>query len=319
VRIAVDAMGGDHAPGEIVGGTVLAVNSRDDIEVILVGDQDAIKAELQGLSWPAGRISIHHAGQVVEMNESPALALRKKKDSSIMVATLLVKEGQADAVVSCGNTGAQMSAAVFGWGRMKGIDRPAIGVLIPGNHGHTVLLDTGANVDVKPGQLTQFALMGKSYAEILLRGENPRVGLLANGEEETKGNQVTLAAFVQLKSIESLNFVGNVEGRDLFSGSVDVVVCDGFIGNTIIKVLEGLASTITERLVSNGVDAGHLLQDFDYSQVGGAPLLGVDGVSVVCHGSSRSNAVYNGIMEAEKCVSAGLVGKLNSSLALYES
>ncbi|NLB18655.1 MAG: phosphate acyltransferase PlsX [Syntrophomonadaceae bacterium] len=319
MRIAVDAMGGDHAPQEVVIGTVQAINSRDDIEAILVGDQDAIETELKKLSWPTDRISICHTSQVVEMNESPALALRKKKDSSIMAATLLVKKGLADAVVSCGNTGAQMSAAVFGWGRMEGIDRPAIGVLIPRNQGDTVLLDTGANVDAKPGQLIQFALMGKSYAEIIVGNNNPRVGLLGNGEEDTKGNQVSLAAFAQLKEIKSLNFVGNVEGRDLFSGIVDVVVCDGFFGNTIIKVLEGLALTITERLASNGIDVGHLLQDFDYSQVGGAPLLGVDGVSVVCHGSSKRDAVYNGIIKAEKCVSAGLVARLKNSLSLYNS
>ncbi|MGI6548978.1 MAG: phosphate acyltransferase PlsX [Syntrophomonadales bacterium] len=319
MRIAVDAMGGDHAPHEIVKGSVKAVETLKDTELILVGDQEVLKEELKRCNWSGEGISIHHASQVIAMNEHPAMALRKKKDSSIMVSTMLVKMGQADAVVSCGNTGAQMAAAIFGWGRFDGIDRPAIGSLIPRYDGFNVLLDIGANVDVKAEQLVQFALMGRAYAEIALGIENPRIGLLSNGEEETKGNQVTLAAHAMLKDLEGLNFVGNVEGRDLFNTRADVVVCDGFFGNTIIKVMEGLMSVIMKRLLDAGVDPRSLLQDFDYTQIGGAPLLGVKGISVVCHGSSKADAVYNGILQAQNCVSNDMLANLNRSLAVIET
>ena len=282
----------------------------------MLGDQEVLEDELQRCSWSGEGIRIHHAGQVIEMNEHPALALRKKKDSSIMVSTMLVKTGQAEAVVSCGNTGAQMAAALFAWGCFDGIDRPAIGTLIPRYNGHTVMLDVGANVDVKAEQLVQFALMGQAYAQAALGVENPRVGLLSNGEEETKGNQVTLSAYARLKDLTGLNFAGNVEGRDLFSGRADVVVCDGFFGNTIIKVMEGLMGEIHKRLQDAGIDSRQLLQDFDHTRIGGAPLLGVKGVSVVCHGSSQAEAVYNGIAQAVRCVNHDMVASLNHSLAV---
>lgn len=316
MRIAVDAMGGDHAPQEVVKGCVKAAGLLDNTELILVGDQKVLEHELGRCNWSGKGISIHHASQVIEMNEHPAMALRKKKDSSILVSTMLVKAGQADAVVSCGNTGAQMAAALFAWGRFDGIDRPAIGTLIPRYEGHTVLLDVGANVDAKAEQLVQFALMGKAYAEVALGIKDPRVGLLSNGEEETKGNQVTLAAHASLKTLEGINFAGNVEGRDLFSGRADVVVCDGFFGNAIIKVMEGLMSELMKRLLNAGINPKQFLQDFDYSQIGGAPLLGVNGVSVVCHGSSRAEAVYNGIVQAERCVTREMVTSLKQSLAI---
>jgi len=316
MRIAVDAMGGDHAPQEVVKGCVKAAGLLDNTELILVGEQRVLEQELGRCNWSGKGISIHHASQVIEMNEHPAMALRKKKDSSILVSTMLVKAGQADAVVSCGNTGAQMAAALFAWGRFDGIDRPAIGTLIPRYEGHTVLLDVGANVDVKAEQLVQFALMGRAYAEVALGIKDPKVGLLSNGEEETKGNQVTLAAYARLKSLEGINFAGNVEGRDLFSGRADVVVCDGFFGNAIIKVMEGLMSELMKRMLDAGINPKQFLQDFDYSQIGGAPLLGVNGVSVVCHGSSRAEAVYNGIVQAERCVTREMVTSLKQSLAI---
>ncbi len=297
-------------------GTVLAVNENEDLQAVLVGNQQAIEDELSRLSYPPDRIDIHHSSQVVEMNESPAMSVRKKKDSSIMSATMLVKEGQAAGLVSCGNTGAQMAAALFGWGRFDGIERPAISALIPRNNGHTVMVDVGANVDVKPRQLAQFAIMGKLYAEVALGLANPRVGILSNGEEDTKGNQVTLEAFAIMSKIHNLNFAGNVEGRDLFSGRADVVVCDGFIGNTMIKVMEGLIILISERLNRAGIDTQSVLKDLDYTQIGGAPLLGVKGVSIVCHGSSRSQAVKNGILLAKRCVSGDMVSKLSQNLAL---
>ncbi len=316
MRIAVDAMGGDHAPREIVKGSIKAVNSLNNIDVILVGDEKLLTEELRRCNWSGESINIHHASQIIDMNEQPALALRRKKDSSIMVATMLVKAGQADAVVSCGNTGAQMAAAIFSWGRFEGIERPAIGTLIPRSNGQTVLLDIGANVDASSEQLVQFALMGRAYSEVALGFETPRVGLLSNGEEETKGNQATLAAHAKLKTLSGLNFIGNVEGRDLFTGRADVVVCDGFFGNAIIKVMEGLISEIMRRLQGAGITPYTLLKDFDYTQIGGAPLLGVKGVSVVCHGSSKDEAVLNGIVLAEKCVSRGMVSSLAQSLTV---
>jgi glycerol-3-phosphate acyltransferase PlsX len=314
VIIAVDAMGGDHAPGEIVKGTVQAA-ALMDIEVILVGDSARLETELLKHQGPQDKIKIQHAGQVVGMDEHPALALKNKKDASISVATQLVKGKKADALVSCGNTGAQMAAALLVLGRMKGIERPAIATLLPGKTGPTVLLDVGANVDVKPTHLVQFALMGSAYGEIALGKPQPCVGLLSNGEEETKGNQVTITTHSELKSRAGLNFIGNVEGRDFFNGRVDVVVCDGFIGNIIIKTMEGFTSWMMERLSAQGVEqARDMFKDLDYSQIGGAPLLGVEGVSIVCHGSSKSQAVVNGIRMAQKSVEADIVSRLHKIL-----
>lgn len=232
-----------------------------------------------------------------------------------MVANALVAEGKADAVVSCGNTGAQMAAAIFVLGRFDGIDRPAISTSIPTLKGQTVLVDSGANVDVKPSQLVQFALMGSAYCRCALDISNPKVSLLSNGEEETKGNQVVIAAHADLKTTPGIHFVGNVEGRDLFSGKADVVVCDGFVGNTIIKTMEGFVQMMMGRLlIAFGSGVRELLADLDYSNVGGAPLLGVKGVSIVCHGSSRADAVTNGIALSAKCVETRLIDHLKSAL-----
>ncbi len=314
MKIAIDAMGGDHAPREIIKGTVDAVASLN-IEAILVGDRDAIERELAQYNWPKDRVHIHHASQVVEMDEHPALALRKKKDSSIVVGTMLVKEGKADAIVSCGNTGAQLAAAMFILERFAGIDRPALAVLIPGRKGQTVLVDAGANVDVKVSQMIQFALMGKAYAEVVLGADDPRLALLSNGAEETKGTQTVQTAHAEMKVLNNLNFIGNIEGRDLFDGLADVVVCDGFIGNTIIKTLEGFAFTIMDRLDTiPGSNGRELLSDFDYTRIGGAPLLGVGGVSIVCHGSSKSDAVFYGIKLAAQCAAGNMVKRIESVL-----
>lgn len=314
MKIAIDAMGGDHAPREIIKGTVEAVASLS-IEAILVGDRDAIERELAQYDWPKDRIHIHHASQVVEMDEHPALALRKKKDSSIVVGTMLVKEGKADAIVSCGNTGAQLAAAMFILDRFSGIDRPSLAVLIPGRTGQTVLVDAGANVDVKVSQMIQFALMGKAYAQVVLGTDNPRVALLSNGAEETKGTQTVQTAHSEMKTLANLNFIGNIEGRDLFSGLADVVVCDGFVGNTLIKTLEGFAFAIMDRLDNMPGSNGHeLLSDFDYTRIGGAPLLGVGGISIVCHGSSKSDAIYYGIKLAEQCAAGEMAKRIESVL-----
>jgi len=310
-------MGGDYAPREVVRGAVEAINKLG-IEVILVGDQEIVGRELSGLDYDRGKLTVVHSSQVIDMNEHPALALRKKKDSSIVVATGLVKAGEAQAVVSCGNTGAQMAAGVFVLGTVAGVERPAIAANIPLRSGqNTILLDIGANVDCKPRQLVQFALMGSAYASVVNGSSQPSVGLLSNGEEESKGNQAVLEAHAMLKKETGINFIGNVEGRDIFVGKSEVVVCDGFVGNVVLKAVEGfmglLMDTLKEAL---SPEALWLLKSFDYNQVGGAPLLGVNGVSIVCHGSSKAQTVTNGVKAAVQCVENDMLGKLKQALGV---
>lgn len=316
MKIAVDAMGGDYAPREIVAGALEAV--RDGIEVILVGDSDSILKELG--NGRRDSIEIVHAAETIAMGEQPAIAVRKKKDSSIVRSVRLVKEGRAGAFVCAGSTGAVMAASLLGLGRIKGIDRPAIASVFPGEKGRTVLLDVGANVDCKPKHLLQFGIMGYLYAEKILGVKNPRVGLLSVGEEESKGNELTLEAFPLLKAA-GINFVGNVEGRDIFNGLADVVVCDGFVGNVVLKAGEGLAMSLLkmmkEELARNWLSKmgtaltlpalKELRRRVDYAEYGGAPLLGVNGVVIVCHGSSTAFAVKNAIKVAANAVSSGLV------------
>lgn len=317
MRVAVDAMGGDYAPREVVRGAVEAINKLG-IEVILVGDQEIVGRELSGLDYDRGKLTVVHSSQVIDMNEHPALALRKKKDSSIVVATGLVKAGEAQAVVSCGNTGAQMAAGVFVLGTVAGVERPAIAANIPLRSGqNTILLDIGANVDCKPRQLVQFALMGSAYASVVNGSSQPSVGLLSNGEEESKGNQAVLEAHAMLKKETGINFIGNVEGRDIFVGKSEVVVCDGFVGNVVLKAVEGFMGLLMDTLKEElSPEALWLLKSFDYNQVGGAPLLGVNGVSIVCHGSSKAQTVTNGVKAAVQCVENDMLGKLKQALGV---
>jgi len=307
MRIAMDVMGGDYAPAETIAGAVEWVQNADDT-LILVGREDIIRAELQAYDYPQERIEIAAASEVVEMNESPATAMRRKKDASIFVASRLVKEGRADAVVSCGSTGAQLTAAIFILGRLESIDRPPVVTAMPNSLGsYTLLLDSGANVDCKAQQMLQFALLGKAYASILLGLENPRIGLLNNGEEEGKGNSLVVESYELIKQNQQLNFIGNTEGRDIFTGKADVLVCDGFTGNIVLKSIEGVTAFAGKACMQ---ELGHLpefFHKFDYSQVGGAPLLGVDGVSIVCHGSSKRKTVYNGIKLAVECLDKEMV------------
>lgn len=323
-RIALDAMGGDHAPMEIVRGARDAAHELG-VHIILVGDQEKIQRELDG-DAAGGLISIVHAPEVVEMDEHPVNAIRKKKNSSIVVATQLVKERTADAVVSAGSTGAQMASSLFILGRIAGVDRPAISTLLPTARGVVALLDVGANVDCRPQHLKQFAVMGSLYAEKVLGLPNPRVGLLNIGAEETKGNELTLAAYQLLKEAE-INFVGNVEGRDLFLGTSDVAICDGFVGNVVLKSAEGLAMSILGMFQQElgrledilGLERiMHIMSGFkrrmDYAEYGGAPLLGVDGVSVISHGSSRARAIKNAVRVAKETVEQRLVPAIKASL-----
>jgi glycerol-3-phosphate acyltransferase PlsX len=325
VKIAVDAMGGDFAPGEIIKGALQAA-AEYGIEVILVGDEAKINAELAG-NYSSGMVSVVHASEVISMGEHPAVAVRRKKNSSIVRATRLVKEGEADAVVSAGSTGAAMASALLNMGRIKGIDRPAIAGVLPNEKGYTVLLDVGANVDCKPQHLLQFGIMGCQYAKKILGNASPRVGLLSNGEEDTKGNETTLAAFPLLKGA-GINFIGNVEGRDIFEGTADVVVCDGFAGNVVLKAGEGMARMLLKMMKEEiaksllakmgtlmaGPALKCLHKRLDYAEYGGAPLLGVNGVSVICHGSSRDKALKNAIRVARESVDNRLVEAISLNI-----
>jgi len=329
VKIAVDAMGGDFAPGEIVKGALQAAREYKQA-IILVGDEEKVLAEL-GSDYPVELISIVHAPEVIAMGEHPAVAVRRKKNSSIVRATQLVKDGKASALVSAGSTGAAMASALLGLGRIKGIDRPAIAGVLPSEKGYTVLLDVGANVDCKPHNLQQFSVMGYLYAKRVLGIANPRVGLLSNGEEETKGSEVTLAAYPLLQQA-GINFVGNIEGRDIFRGTVDVAVCDGFIGNIVLKAGEGIAGALYKTLkeeinkswaakigIVMAIKAlNRFKKRIDYAEYGGAPLLGVNGVSIICHGSSTAKALKNGIRVAMESVDNCLVDAILESISQTE-
>lgn len=312
MKVVLDAMGGDHAPQVNIEGAVQTVQESDDTEVILVGDETAIRKELKGRKYKAERISVVHASQVVEMHESPTVAIRKKRDSSIRVGVGLVKAGEADAFVSAGHSGVVMGTSLLLLGMSKGVDRPAIATLMPTLRDTFILLDVGANVDCKPENLHQFALMGNIYCKLILGREKPKVGLLSIGEEDVKGNELTKEAFKLIRR-SSINFIGNIEGKDIFTGAADVVVCDGFTGNIALKISEGLAEVILKMLkreISN-VTAGRIgylmlkpaIRNFkkrtDYDEYGGAPLLGINGTSIISHGRSSAKAIRNALRVAD--------------------
>ena len=308
MRIAVDVMGSDYGHTEMIKGAIKWLNDTGGAEVILVGPPSIIMEELKMYEYNKAQVKIVEATEVIANDESPALALRRKRDASIVVATKLVKEGQADAVVSSGSTGAQMAAAIFILGRLEGIERPPIVTAIPtSGDAYSLLIDVGANIDCKPKQLLQFALLGNLYSEKVIGINDPKIALLNNGQEPTKGNNLTVEAYNLLKEQKSLNFIGNIEGRDLFNQTADVIVCDGFIGNIVLKTVEGLAGFIIENLLKETPSLPSFFKKLDYTQVGGAPLLGVKGISIVCHGSSRSEAIYNGINVAKSCFDNDIV------------
>jgi len=319
MRIAVDAMGGDHAPREIVRGAVDFATSNAD-EVILVGDVPRLEREIAGHGkGTPSNLSLVDAPEVIGMGEHPATALRTKRRSSIVVATNLVRDGDADAVVSAGSTGATMAAAVFRLGRIEGIDRPALPAHMVTATGPVMLLDVGANVDSDPENLVQFAAMGAIFAEHVLHVRNPRIGLLNIGEESEKGDELTREAHRRLSQAD-LHFVGNVEAHDMIAHRADVVVCDGFVGNVVIKFFEGITSFIFRALredlqqgpiaplallaLKPGFD--RMKSRFDYEGYGGAPLLGVRGVSIVTHGRARARMVENAIRVASESAHAGV-------------
>jgi glycerol-3-phosphate acyltransferase PlsX len=333
VRIAVDAMGGDHAPEEVVAGAVQAVTALG-VEVALVGPAARLAGLLRSHHGERLPIEIVDAPEVIEMHESPAMAVRRKRRSSIHLTWQQVREGRAAAAVSAGNTGAAMGAALLVLGRIPAIDRPAIAAILPTLHKTpAILLDVGANVDCKPKHLLQFGVMGHVYAHRVLGIPSPRIGLLSNGEEVTKGNEVTIRAAELLRDA-GLNFVGNVEGRDFFSGLADVVVCDGFVGNVVLKFGEGLALALRQVLREEfRGTAGTLLalylaplkrrgmaiwRRLDYREYGGAPLLGVNGIIIISHGRSNAWAIRNAIRVAAEAAQRQIVQPIAAEMAQVE-
>jgi glycerol-3-phosphate acyltransferase PlsX len=329
ITIAVDAMGSDQAPRPEVEGSVLAARE-PDVRILLAGQPAAIKAELNRYARGISNIEVVAATEVIGMNDAPMQAYRKKKDSSVHVITRLVRTGQAGALVSAGNTGAVMAVARFGLGLLPSVDRPALAAPFPtARGGASVLIDVGANVDSRPAHLVQFAVMGEIYYRAIFGTRRPRVGLLSIGEEETKGNELVRETFNRLKTLP-INFVGNVEGREIFAGNVDVIVCDGFIGNIALKISEGLAqhiaawlkqalkSTLAAQL--GAVLSRSAFQQFkrkiDYSEYGGVPLLGVRAPTVIAHGRSNANAIKNAIRVAAEMVRTKVNEKIEQELSV---
>jgi glycerol-3-phosphate acyltransferase PlsX len=332
MRIAVDAMGGDYAPREVVAGTVMAADLPNVRELYLVGDETAIRAELAGFGTVSPKIRIRHASEAVGMGEAPALAVRRKKDSSIGRAVDMVRAGEADAVMSAGNTGAAVAASTLKLRTLKGVDRPAIATILPSQKLPVVLVDAGANLDCTPRQLVQFAMMGSVYSRVILGRENPVVGLLSIGGEDSKGNDVTKKTFSALQK-SSLNFRGNVEGRDIFEGDTDVIVCDGFVGNIVLKTSESTASAVTSwlkrELTASWIRKSACLllrgafkalkKQLDPESYGGAPLLGVNGVCIIAHGRSSRHAVYHAIRVAAESVQSHVNEDIVKGIASLES
>ena len=310
-RVALDAMGGDNAPGEIVKGAVEAVQRRDDIKILLTGKEEVLKKELSAYTYPKEQIEIVNATEVIETAEPPVKAIRGKKDSSIVVAMKMVKKGEADAFVSAGSSGAVLVGGQVLVGRIKGVERPPLAPLIPTLKGVSLLIDCGANVDARPSHLVQFARMGSIYMESVMGKKNPTVGIVNIGAEEEKGNALVKETFPLLKECTDINFVGSIEAREIPHGEADVIVCEAFVGNVILKMYEGVSSALLHQVKQGMMSTlrskmGALLvkpalkttlKSFDTSQYGGAPLLGLNGLVVKTHGSSKAVEVKNSILQ----------------------
>lgn len=329
--IAVDAMGGDLGPSVVVPGAIEAAR-QTGAKILLVGNEATLGGELNRLSPSGVDLEIVHAPEVAGMDEKPSDILRRKKNASIQVACRLVRDGAAQGVVSAGHSGASVACGMFIMGRIPGVERPALASLLPTEKEPVVLLDVGATVDCKPYNIFQFGLMGDAFARDILNKESPRVGLLSIGEEEGKGNSQVKEAYELLKLAQNLNFVGNAEGRDIFTGDIDVVVCDGFVGNVVVKMSEGLASALVrmlKRLFTSGFlpALGGMLAKgafkkfattIDYAEYGGAPLLGLQGLAIVCHGRSSARAMQNAIKMAGTFVRKGTNDRLAETILANE-
>lgn len=326
VIVALDAMGGDLAPVEIVKGAVDAVKELN-VDIKLVGQQDKINAELAKYTYPKERIQVVHAEEVIGTDEVPTSAIRRKKDSSLVVGLNLAKSGEADAFVSAGSTGALLTGALLIVGRIEGVERPALGTCLPTKTGFTFLLDSGANVDCKAKYLEQFAKMGSVYVENIFGMAQPKVALVNIGAEKEKGNTLTKEAYELLEVSENINFVGNIEPRDIPFGQADVIVCDGFVGNTILKLSEGLSKTLID-IIKEEITAGsykfaaamlktpfrNVKKRFDSDEVGGAPFIGLKSLVVKAHGSSNARAIKNAIRQCVLFTEADIVGKIKHKL-----
>lgn len=329
IRIAVDVYGGDNAPGCVIDGALEALRAMDDVSILFCGAQAEVEGLLNGREYDAQRVSIVDAPDIITNHESPTLAIRRKLNSSMVRAMDLVKKGEADAVVTAGSTGAALAGGIFRMGRIRGIDRPALGPVLPTSGEHPVILiDCGANADCKPDYLVQFALMGQAYMKGVMGIANPKVGLLNVGAEDEKGNELCKAVFPLLKDHPGINFYGNVEARDVLTGVVQVIVCDGFSGNILLKSTEGAAQLIFGKLKKGLMSSvrsklGALMvkpalrtvkNELDYEQYGGAALLGVKGALVKAHGSSKGHAYACAIAQAHTMVKGGVVGIIAQSL-----
>ncbi len=329
MKIALDAMGGDYAPAVTVDGAIKAVHATRKLTVILVGKAAEINKELKNRKYSDSSIRVVNAPEVVGMDEPPLTALRKKKDSSIRIAVELVKNGEADAMVSAGNSGAVMATALFLLGKLHGVERPAIATIMPTLKGLFVLIDAGANVDCKSIHLLQFAIMGQAYAKSIFNIRTPKVGLLGIGEEDVKGNELTKKTFQLLKQ-SGINFIGNIEGKKIFMGGADVVVCDGFVGNIALKISEGLAEAMRKMLKreisrkTTGKIGYMLMKDAfrnfkkktDYSEYGGAPLLGISKPCIISHGRSSAKAIKNAIKIAGEFHTKGVLDIISDELSV---
>lgn len=332
-KIAVDAMGGDNAPGEIVKGAVDAVLGREDIKVFLVGQEDVVKEELEKYNYPKEQIEVIHAEEVIETAEPPVNAVRKKKQSSIVIGMNLVKQKEVDAFVSAGSSGAILVGGQVIVGRIKGIERPPLAPLIPTEKGVSLLIDCGANVDARASHLVQFAKMGSLYMEHVVGIKNPRVAIVNIGAEEEKGNVLVKETFPLLKECEDINFVGSIEAREIPHGEADVILCEAFVGNVILKLYEGLSSTLIG-VIKKGMMSTlrskigaalalpalkGTLKTFDATQYGGAPLLGLNGLVVKTHGSAKAKEITNSIYQCVTFKEQDINGKIKKNIVNKES
>lgn len=332
MKVIIDAMGGDNAPKEIVKAAVNAVNEID-IKIILVGREDEIRQELDEYKvYDSSKIIIHNAEEVISNDDAPAMAIKAKKDSSMVVGLNLLKDGVGDAFISAGNTGALMAGSLLIVKRIKGVNRPALSPVVPTREGAAVIIDGGSNAECEPINLLQFGLMGSIYMKKAFKIDSPRVGIVNIGAEEKKGNELVRQSYELLKNLKNINFVGNVEGRDVPEGKADVVVCDGFVGNVILKVMEGMGLTIVKFLkeelsksfiVRLGAFISksalmRLKKKMDYKEYGGALLLGVNGAVIKVHGSADAKLIYNTIKQAKNIIESGLVSEIREEIAKME-
>lgn len=332
VNVAVDAMGGDHAPAEIVKGAVEAVNESTHVKVFLVGQEEAVNKELSRYTYRNEQIKVVNATEIIETAEPPVMAIRKKKDSSLVKALYMVKDGTCDAFVSAGSTGATLVGGQVIVGRIKGVERPPLAPLIPTEKGCALLIDCGANVDARPSHLVQFAKMGSVYMESVMNIKNPRVAIVNIGAEEEKGNALVKETFPLLKNCPDIHFIGSIEARDIPAGFADVIVCEAFVGNVILKLYEGVGGTLIKKVKAGMMTSlrskigallvkpalKNTLKDFDLEQYGGAPMLGLNGLVVKTHGSSKSVEIKNSILQCITFTEQNINQKIKEKITMEE-